>query len=401
MTTLISFLGRSQLGYRPTRYCFPDGDTARESAYFGLVLAERLNARRMVLLGTAGSMWDMLVESLASDDADTELRLTLIDQVRASAVTQELLDRLGPLLTRTVGRPVEPVLIGNADDFDGQQSILTTLFDRIGTGETVAFDLTHGFRHLAMLGLTAGRYLMQQRQVKIAALYYGALDLSRDGLTPVLMLDGLSRLLDWTEALSAYQASGDFSRFAPLLESDGLRPEAARELERGWQALNNTQVLTAAPHVRNLLKALDDIRSGPSLLFRDRLRKALRWANEPQLAEQQRLLALQALKRGDTLRAAIFGLESLITRLVVERGGDPSDYNQREKARDEFKEELSDADNPHPGWKRDAFRLLNSIRNALAHGTQPLHAGHRQLLANPQRLRQELDAALNRLNSLP
>lgn len=60
-TTLVSFLGKNtadpKTGYRTATFRFADG---RESStpFFGLALAKELNPDFMVILGTAGSMWD-------------------------------------------------------------------------------------------------------------------------------------------------------------------------------------------------------------------------------------------------------------------------------------------------------------------------------------------------------
>lgn len=62
--TLISFLGRNTAkpgaGYKLARYRFPDG-WEYETPFFGLALAETLRPERVVILGTAGSMWDVLI----------------------------------------------------------------------------------------------------------------------------------------------------------------------------------------------------------------------------------------------------------------------------------------------------------------------------------------------------
>ena len=63
MTTLISFLGRSRkdpaTGYQRATYAFPDGKQV-PTAFFGAALMQRLRPQRTLLLGTAGSMWDVL-----------------------------------------------------------------------------------------------------------------------------------------------------------------------------------------------------------------------------------------------------------------------------------------------------------------------------------------------------
>lgn len=402
MTTLISFLGKSQLdsqsGYRTARYRFPDG-AERETSYFGLALAEQLNVQRLILLGTASSMWDLLVESVVGDAAQEELRIELIDAVREHAVSDSLLQRLTPAFESRLGRPVRSIVIPHATGFVEQQQLLERLSDELGRGERVALDVTHGFRHLAMLALTAARYLTHARGVHLQGLYYGALDMTANGVTPVVELSGLAHTQEWAEALAAYDASGDFSRFAPLLVRDGLSEANADALRRGWELLAVNNVADAARVLQPVYQALGQPLGGASELFRERLRRALRWVATNTLSERQRILALQALARQDLLRAALLGLESFLSAEVERDRKDPLDHDAKEEAEARYRLELKEGE--HADWKRNAFWLLKNVRNALAHGTRPTYPPHAQLLQNPARLRERLEQTLNRLTNTP
>ncbi|TDQ44389.1 TIGR02221 family CRISPR-associated protein [Tepidicella xavieri] len=402
MTTLISFLGKSQLdsrqGYRTVRYRFPNGQQ-RETAYLGLALAEHLQVGRILLLGTPSSMWDLLVESTVGDGADEALRLELMEAVRAGSVTEALLEALRPALQRRMGRPVATLLIPYATDFADQQALLERLADQFARGERAVLDVTHGFRHLAMLGLSAARYLAHAGGVSVEAIYYGALDMTVDGITPVVELSGLAHVQEWAESLAAVEASGDLTRLAPLLERDGLPPEHVKALVRGWQLLGIMNVADAARTLRPVVRALDEPLKGAAQLYQEQLIRHLRWVKANGLHEQLRLLALQALRRGDLLRTALLGLESFLAREVVNAGGDPLDYRARERAAEQFKQDLREG--KHPEWKRSAYKLLNNVRNALAHATRPSHDQHAELMQNPERLRRELEATLSRLTNTP
>lgn len=400
MTTLISFLGKSQLdsqsGYRSARYRFPDG-AERETAYFGLALADHLQAKRLILLGTASSMWDLLVENVVGDAAQDELRIELIDAVRQQVVGESLLQRLTPAFESKLKRPVRTLVIPHSVDFAEQQRLLARLADELGRGERVALDITHGFRHLAMLGLTAARYLSHARDVQVVGLYYGALDMTAAGSTPVLELSGLAHTQEWAEALAAYEASGDFSRFAPLLARDGLAAAQVEALVRGGHLLSVNNIADAARALQPVYQALGQPLAGASELFREKLRRSLRWVAAGTLSERQRLLALQALRRQDFLRAALLGLESFLSAEVERTGKDPLDHAAKEEAEARYRLELKEGE--HADWKRNAFWLLKNVRNALAHGTRPQYAPHAQLLQNPQRLSEKLEQTLNRLTN--
>lgn len=56
MTTLISFLGKQQGGYKSTTYEFFDNTTMPNQKYMGLALYEKIKPDRLMLMGTSGSM---------------------------------------------------------------------------------------------------------------------------------------------------------------------------------------------------------------------------------------------------------------------------------------------------------------------------------------------------------
>lgn len=142
MHTLVSFLGRgrdnSQTGYRVATYQFPD-KSKEPTAYFGLALARYLAPDRLVLLGTAGSMWDVLVENLPGiGGEDDALRLELMDAVAAHRVNQPLLDSVAPLVERALGRPVQLLCIPFGRDDAEQRAILDAIAQAAPNGQAAS-----------------------------------------------------------------------------------------------------------------------------------------------------------------------------------------------------------------------------------------------------------------------
>ena len=92
MSTLISFLGKSKLnkqtGYRTANYQFEDG-LVQKQLFFGLALMQKIKPEKLILLGTAGSMWDVFFDVQQTDD---EAVLQLSDAVASESVTQDMLN---------------------------------------------------------------------------------------------------------------------------------------------------------------------------------------------------------------------------------------------------------------------------------------------------------------------
>ena len=388
--TLVTMLGKSReskdTGYRETTYRFPNGQE-KQTAFFGLALSRYLSPDTTVILGTSGSQWGVLVEHLVGRDAegsaDVEARIQLLEAEADGVVDQALLDSVKPLMEQAVGCNVLPRLIPFGRDEKQQYDVLAALADAVPQGD-VSFDLTHGFRHLGMVGFLSAFMLEQVRNLGVRDLWYGALDMTKGGVTPVLKLDGLVRVRRWMDALDRFDATGDYGVFVPLLVADGVPEDKANCLMDAAFCERTLNVRVAAQKIGTFLPLLDGSLSGASGLFQDRLAERLRWARDrSDLGTQQRLLARQYLERGDFVRAAMFGREALVTRVCAERGISTVDYSPaRKSAVEAFEAELDEG--KHPEERAIAYWTLTFLRNALAHGTR-LHAPGRSRRRTPQR----------------
>ena len=392
--TLVTILGKARrrdgdAGYNEATYRFPDR-TEDRSAFFGLALARHLTPDEIVILGTASSMWSVLVENLAAENENEDARIQLMDAEQANRVNQPLLDDLAPLMERAIGAVVRPTLVPMASKEHEQYTILEAVEKAVARNSDLHFDLTHGFRHLGMVGFLSSFMLERLRRLKVRGLWYGALDMTQDGITPVLRLDGLLRVRRWLDALDRFDHTGDYGVFAPLLREDGVPDDKANHLKVAAFLERTLNVQGAARELETFLPVLDRPLSGASGLFQRRLADRLRWAEAGTLWEQQRKLAYQYLNRGDFLRAAAFGREACVGRLLEENDVPTDDsYEERVEVLRKLAAALPDA-------RRRGYYALAAIRNALAHGTRPSRADTEAALRDPARLHGELHAALNR-----
>lgn len=362
MHTLISFLGKSKAdsvtGYKNASYRF-DADFIRTVPYFGLALREYLKPDRLVLVGTAGSMWDVFFDRQQS--ASDETLLALIDAVKDECVTHEMLRESETRLSQQLGIPVECLLIGYARDDSEQADLLHRLADVVPRRERVSLDVTHGFRHLPMLALVAARYLGKVRDVEIANIYYGAFDM-RDAQNevPVVRLKGLLTMLDWVDALATYEKDGDYGVFANLLEQDGLPGDKARTLKEAAYYERTTNTVKAAEKLRGTFTAVQQHQGVMARLFSQQLSQRMQWFQRSQRSAREQALADAYLVRRDYLRATILLQEAWVSR-CLER--EQPDLLQDFNARDEVRKEQQ-------GQNKD-FKQICHLRNALAHGIKP------------------------------
>ena len=381
MTTLISLLGKStanpQTGYRTANYRF-DAQFSATAPFFGMALQQHIQADRLILVGTAGSMWDVFFDHQQTND---EATLALIEAVPKNAVTHDMLDEHERVLTARLGIPVQCLLIPFARDEAEQVAILGTLATALQPGEQVTLDVTHGFRHLPMLALVAARYLQRVRGVQVQEVYYGALEMTDNtsGETPVLRLGSMLHMLDWVEGLAAYADSGNYGVFAPLLERDGMDPRRAQLLAQGAYFERNSNPVQAKQARTGAHNHIRDHQGPLGSLFKDALTEHIGWFRHGNRADWELALADRYLARQDYLRAITYLYESFVSYAVQATGGDHNSFEDRKSA---FEQTPKNQD----VW------LLTHLRNALAHGVRTDNRDAKRLLQDQQALDKTLRA---------
>jgi CRISPR-associated Csx2 family protein len=391
---LISILGKGryshETGYQTANYQFPDGRVLT-TPFLGLALNDYLQPDQLILIGTAGSQWGVLCSNIAEDESDLETSIALQQAEEAEQVDQALLDRATPIMSRKAGRPVRPWLIPYGRDEAEQIGILQGIANLVQEGE-ISFDLTHGFRHLGMVGLISAYLLTHLRNVQVAGLWYGALDMTRDMVTPVLRLDGLSAVHDWVAALDRFDHSGDYGVFAPLLERDGVTPRLATFLRDAAFYERNFNLRDARARLKNFLDELPDRLPGASGLFRQPLQQRLAWATRGTLADHQRQLAWLYLDRRDYVRALVLAWEALISAECQQHRLNPDDHKpggDRKQAEESLRNSLKESGEK---WHNSPKMRIQHLRNALAHGSAPPDwaKGLKDALSNEDKLRKML-----------
>ena len=388
---LITFLGKGKenhhQGYRTARYQF--NDQIRETAFFGLALSDFLKPDKLIVVGTSGSQWSALVENIV-DSKDSEERVfELAEAEIENRVNQGLLDKFKSSMEQAIGLPVVPCLIPYGKSEEEQIEILKIITGAVPNQEcNVSFDLTHGFRHLGMIGFLSAFLLERIYNLSVESLWYGALDMTSKEGTPVIKLSGLIKVREWIDALDRFDSTGNYGVVSKLLEEDGVNQSHTSALKRAAFHEYTTNLGDAARRLDNFLPALGDQISGASGLFQEKLATRLSWARQNSLAEQQCVLAEHYLRKGDFLRAAIFGWESFITQYCNEN--EYHETEQRSEAKECLKSEMDDIKNKGSSEQK-AYHNLRQIRNTLAHGNPPDNIFVRRFLRNEDALLKALE----------
>ncbi|MEW6559351.1 MAG: TIGR02221 family CRISPR-associated protein [Pseudomonadota bacterium] len=185
-------------------------------------------------------------------------------------------------------------------DAQGQVAILEAIARTVSAATRLHIDVTHGFRHLSMVGLLSAELLSRLRPLtEVQTLWYGALDMTSEGSTPVLRLEGLQTVQHWISALDRFDGNNDYGVFEPLLLDDGFPADKARCLRKAALYESMSNVNDAALQLMTVLPELDKPLRGAGELFGLQIKMRLEWARLDTLYAQQRLLARRVLDRGD------------------------------------------------------------------------------------------------------
>lgn len=353
--TLLTFLGRTPRGnngYRKTAYDFGDSCESQPVAFFGWALQQRIKPQRMVILGTPGSMWDHLFEGDIDFGSSMEdARLELGEAVDAQQVSPAHLLALETILSERLACEVKLVLTPYCRNEREQVELLRIMAEHVHESDSVHLDVTHGFRHLPMLALLSALHLQAVKNATIQAIWYGAYN-PDTGKAPVYDLKGMLQISDWIQSLHTYQKDGDYGVFSDLLGDSGEQlakaafyertsnPVKARETLIGWTS-NEERFSTDDPAVE---------------LFKDEIENRVSWYKGRERADWEQSLAYSYLEKKDYLRAAIYGMEGVISAQAFLK---VNDYDAREDARSELVS------------NKPGFKQLQWLRNAMAHGVKP------------------------------
>lgn len=378
-TVLITFLGAGskdrQKRYREANYRFHDGVSAK-TRFFGLSLCKQLEADHLVILGTRGSIWDVLLIEQEIDVSSDAIE-SLIEAADAGQVNKTLLNEFASALSLSLGIKVSLDIIPYGTTSEEQREIVSLMSSYAGESSTVHIDITHGLRHLPIISLASAQVIGAALGKTIAGIHYGALELTKEGVTPVVALSGLLEIQSWISAFAAFEQNRDYGIFIPLLR-DKVSQKALDHLRMAsfFERLNDTGKSREQLRKFNQANAGYTPQSALEKLFIPELEKRISWVLGGSLAERQLNLSRMHLENGDYLRSVIMAFESWVSAAVKRRRGQETSYPAREKAAKALAKQSN-------AGKQEVFKTLRQIRNAVTHGVRPDTKAAQQAIFNP------------------
>lgn len=299
------------------------------------------------------------------------------------AVSTELAwERQGVALQEAIPY-TERIPIPDGANEDELWQIFNVLVAAIPAGESVIFDITHGFRSQPVLSLLVASFLRVAKGIHLEAVLYGAYERDREN-SPVFDLTPFVAMLDWANATERFLETGDARKIAALIREQRKNPlnSLAARLTDLSEALALVRPILVTQKASDLMVRIAQARAepweaqhAPLKLLLDRIQTSFSplAATEPLRAQWQQIGWLTTHQH--YLAAAALAREWLVHVRVVVAGGTivPIDNALRDAA----ESWLNNADNengsaPHeapPEWKASValWRNLTDLRNDLAH----------------------------------
>ncbi len=175
------------------------------------------------------------------------------DQMLVCA-TEKAHQEVWPILESLNDERIIEVKIEDGKSAEEDWEIFDQIIGHVQNRDTVIFDITHGLRSLPFLIFLFAAYLKTARNVDIAAIYYGALELGNpkdNKPAPVLNLTEFVAMLDWLTATERFNRTGDARDLAKLLKK--LRAQLGKQYQSDPQRSEDVGRLG------NLAGALTDI----------------------------------------------------------------------------------------------------------------------------------------------
>lgn len=341
--------------------------------------------------------------------------------------TRDAAAKTWPILAGLNDERIEQVPIPDGKDIDGMWDIFQAVITQVDEGETVIFDITHGFRSLPFLAFLFAAYLKTAKKVNIEAIYYGAYDMAyqNNGIAPVIDMSEFVNMLDWITATDQFVQTGNAKRLAGLLNPQGKKSGMAAKASHTLSAVSTAAFLcqpfelmkTARQLERNLSDAQAELEltAPPFQVLRKQIVSEFGHFNadfqtNPMEALRQEFHLLEwYFKNGQLMQALTLSREWLIDA-VTYRLGEPLNFSKDSRKVKEWAISGLDRvgrwfeDEQRKGtvddlnadgrkiWEWPERELLRATWNAIQHPRNTLdHAGHQNSPQPPETIQQNSD----------
>lgn len=138
---------------------------------------------------------------------------------------KEILGLYNEMLSRGINKDIIDVVpINDGSNNEEIMEIFLKINDRLPYNSTeLYFDVTYGLRYLPMLTIVFNNYSRFVNKTICKHIAYGSFDTSKDGITPIIELDWLDEIQQWTTAAENFVTSGNSNNLKKLVDAENKK----------------------------------------------------------------------------------------------------------------------------------------------------------------------------------
>lgn len=351
---LISFLGTGRIKndtskreYEPTKYRIDNKDY--DCTFVSAALREHLNIDKMMLVGTAHSMWEDVYREYAGED---EIWLKIGEVCAANNHTSPLEIPHKEDVEMAMGGNSKVVLVKygfTPEEIKENSEIILGLESSLEKGDELFVDITHSFRSLPLFIMNLLIYLrdVSPKKVKISGIYYGMLEAYKDmHYAPIVNLNEVLNVNSWISGAYSFMQFGNAYKIADLVDND-TQIESPKKIStplRNFSEAKNLNHLAELENQVQKLQILKDTEGLPTIarmvidpVINEFLGKVRLGNGKFRLSDFQYKLA-QWHKDNHNYAAAYISLnEAILTRACELCNFDSSKFEERENMKKVFR----------------------------------------------------------------
>ncbi|WP_017306839.1 TIGR02221 family CRISPR-associated protein [Spirulina subsalsa] len=346
-----------------------------KNRFMASALYDHLELDEIIFIGTVRSMWEEVYRFFCEknkQNLNQEYWLELAEKIDSMNHETNLDDlNLSPVKD-VLGERSDCILIKyglNNEELWENLDLISQVVKLLKSGDEVYIDITHSFRSLSLflfLVLTFIKDLPENENIRIAGVYYGMLDISREmGYTPVIDLKSLFDMTDWIKGSYILNHYGDGNLIAQLLQEQG-ESTVSDQIRQLSSAININYLPAIRDRARPLNRSLTNISiPGPFKYIKETLTRFVRKFSNTSDTESEFQLKLAGWYfENDRYAAGYITLtESIITYLCEIHNQDVNTKDDREQMKKNLFSQYRSSE-----LKRE-YDTVNSIRKQIAHAS--------------------------------
>jgi len=365
---LVSFIGtggRAEGGkkkeYERTDYLFPNGEK-KNTALITSALFDFIKPDKLIVIGTAESVWCELIEILPEEKQSSEYE-KIFEEVWESKVSLSTLKIWEDFLSNELKSKVSLRLV----DSSATTEIIEILYKEIPNSSNLYLDITHLFRHFPLMASFLVPILRYIKNLERVSIVYGKL--KKNAPSQIVFLDEANKLVDLLEAVALVKHTGNFEKFSKILN--------LKDLERLYLRMETNREINEY-EVGALSKKIESCSKGniyeviSSSVLKE---EVLPYLQARCVEERMATRALFFAERKQFVKAYTLMAEA-ITNLAIRAYNIPTDENNL----------FSKIMGILPEEFKETFRKIKLTRNAIAHASSDIREDIAKILSSEREL---------------